>query len=42
MATVPGERLYAAEGYVAGEPIEHSLGDGLAIRFIPMTKLAVP
>ena len=32
MATLPGQRLYAAEGYVAGEPIEHPLGDGLAIR----------
>jgi GNAT superfamily N-acetyltransferase len=40
MATLPGVRLYAARGYVAGEPIEWSLGADLTIRFVPMTKQA--
>jgi GNAT superfamily N-acetyltransferase len=38
MATLPGVRLYAARGYVAGEPILWPLGDGLTIRFVPMRK----
>ena len=38
MATLPGVRLYAARGYVAGEPILWPLEDGLTIRFVPMTK----
>ncbi len=38
MATLPGVRLYAARGYVAGEPILWPLGDGLTINFVPMTK----
>lgn len=38
MATLPGRRLYAAFGYVAGEPIEHPLPGGLSITFVPMTK----
>jgi GNAT superfamily N-acetyltransferase len=42
MGTLPGVRLYAARGYQAGEPIEWPLGDGLAIPFIPMTKIAGP
>lgn len=40
MATLPGVRLYAARGYVAGEPIKWALGDGLTIDFVPMTKSA--
>ena len=43
MGTLPGVRLYAARGYVAGDPIDWPLGDGLAIRFVPMTKqVAIP
>ena len=38
MGTLPGVRLYAARGYVAGEPIDWPLGEGLAIKFVPMTK----
>jgi GNAT superfamily N-acetyltransferase len=40
MATLPGVRLYAARGYIAGEPIQWPLGDGLAIAFVPMSKSA--
>jgi GNAT superfamily N-acetyltransferase len=40
MATLAGVRLYAARGYVAGEPIEWPLGDGLTITFVPMNKHA--
>jgi GNAT superfamily N-acetyltransferase len=38
MATLPGVRLYAARGYVAGEAIRFPLGPGLDIEFVPMTK----
>ena len=38
MATLPGVRLYAARGYVAGEPLLWPLGHGLTISFVPMTK----
>lgn len=38
MATLPGVRLYAKCGYVEGSPVEHPLGDGLTIRFVPMSK----
>lgn len=40
MATLPGVRLYAAHDYVAGDPIEWPLAEGLSIRFVPMTKRA--
>jgi GNAT superfamily N-acetyltransferase len=40
MATLPGIRLYAAQGYVAGEPTKWPLGPGLTIDFLPMTKRA--
>lgn len=36
VATLPGLRLYEAMGYVAEAPIEHDLGDGLMITFVPM------
>ena len=39
MATLPGERLYRARGYVAGSPVEHVLPNGLRIRFVPMRKM---
>lgn len=36
VATLPGRRLYEAMGYVAETPIEHDLGGGLLITFVPM------
>ena len=42
MATLPGVRLYAARGYLAGAPVLWPLGDGLQIEFVPMTKQATP
>jgi GNAT superfamily N-acetyltransferase len=38
MATPSGVKLYASRGYIAGEPIEYPLGDGVTISFVPMTK----
>ncbi len=38
VATLPGQRLYAACGYVAAEPMDHRLEDGSSIRFVPMRK----
>ena len=38
MATLPGLRLYAQCGYIAGDPTQHPLGGGIAITFVPMTK----
>ncbi|MFD0739379.1 GNAT family N-acetyltransferase [Lysobacter koreensis] len=38
MATLPGVRLYQACGYASGSPIQHPLGDGLSIEFVPMHK----
>lgn len=38
MSTLPGVRLYAARGYVAGEPIQWTLPGGLTIEFVPMTR----
>ena len=40
MATLTGLRLYAARGYVAGDPVRWPLGDGLTIEFVPMSKRA--
>ena len=40
MATLPGVRLYAARGYQGASPIDWPLGDGLTIRFLPMSKAA--
>lgn len=40
MATLPGVRLYAARGYQGISTIEWPLGDGLSIRFLPMSKSA--
>ena len=39
MSTLPGVRLYAAHGYVAGPSINHELTPGLMIEFVPMTKV---
>jgi GNAT superfamily N-acetyltransferase len=38
VATLPGVPLYRACGYVAGEPFDHTLAEGLTIRFVPMRK----
>jgi GNAT superfamily N-acetyltransferase len=38
MATLPGERLYRAFGYRAGERVHHALRDGLTIEFVGMRK----
>jgi len=40
MATLPGVRLYAARGYRGSAHVEWPLGDGLSIRFLPMSKTA--
>jgi hypothetical protein len=33
-------RLYEARGYVAAAPIQWSLGGGVSIEFVPMSKQA--
>lgn len=38
MATLPGKRLYEARGYVPGERVRYSVGPGVAIEFVPMSK----
>jgi hypothetical protein len=38
MATLPGQWLYRAQGYVPAAPIKHSLGDDLTIDLVPMRK----
>lgn len=38
MATLPGVRLYAKHGYVAGSPLQYELAPGLNIEFVPMSK----
>jgi GNAT superfamily N-acetyltransferase len=38
MATLPGQRLYRAFGYLAADAIRHPLGGGLTIEFVPMHK----
>lgn len=38
MATLPGQKLYRMYGYLPATPVEHPLGDGLSIRFVPMSK----
>ena len=38
VATLPGERLYAAHGFVAVERIEAPLPDGLTIPFVRMRR----
>jgi GNAT superfamily N-acetyltransferase len=40
MATLPGVRLYAARGYHGTAHVDWPLGDGLSIRFLPMSKTA--
>lgn len=38
MATLPGERLYAACGYAPVEAVRHALADGLTIDFVAMRR----
>ena len=38
MATLPGARLYAKNGYVPGPSIQYELTPGLNIEFVPMSK----
>jgi len=38
MATLPGLEFYSRNGYVPGKPVQHPLGDGLTIEFVPMSK----
>jgi len=38
MATLPGAKLYAARGYVAGPMVNFDVGSGESIQFIPMHK----
>ena len=38
VATMPGRRFYATQGYTTGMPIQHLLDDGLPINFMPMRK----
>ncbi len=40
MATLPGVRLYAARGYSGTAPVDWPLGEGITIRFLPMSKQA--
>jgi len=37
-STLPGQRLYLAHGFVAGEPVDHDRGDGTLMQVIPMSK----
>jgi|GEM_PF-110354 len=37
-ATLPGEPFYRRYGYSARDAEEHPLGDGVSIRFVPMSK----
>jgi hypothetical protein len=41
MATLPGEPLYRAAGYVAVEPVAHTLPDGAVVRFVRMARTLV-
>jgi GNAT superfamily N-acetyltransferase len=38
MATLPGQKLYAARGYVPIGHVTHELAPGLSIEFVPMRK----
>jgi len=41
MATLPGAKLYAARGYIAGPLVHVDVGSGESIEFIPMHKALV-
>jgi GNAT superfamily N-acetyltransferase len=38
MGTLPGVRLYAARGYVAGAQVQYEVAPGVTIEFVPMSK----
>lgn len=38
MSTLPGQRLYAARGYVPGGQVLYPVGPGVTIEFVPMRK----
>jgi GNAT superfamily N-acetyltransferase len=38
MATLPGLKLYQVMSYEAEQPLEHDLGGGITIEFVPMRK----
>ncbi len=38
MATLPGEKLYRTYGFIAGESIQHDMGQDGLITFVPMSK----
>jgi hypothetical protein len=38
MGTLPGVRLYQAQGYVAGELVDYPVAPGVTIQFVPMHK----
>ncbi|HEY3813989.1 MAG TPA: GNAT family N-acetyltransferase [Caulobacteraceae bacterium] len=42
MATLGGLLLYETLGFEAGPAIEHDLGEGLSMRFVPMRKILAP
>lgn len=41
-ATAPGLRFYRARGFVAGDPFEYDLGNGLSKTIVPMEKPLAP
>lgn len=38
MSTLPGLKLYRADGYVGEERVEYDVADGVKIEFVPMRK----
>jgi GNAT superfamily N-acetyltransferase len=42
MATLPGQKLYAARGYVPTGHVKHEMAPGLHIDFVPMRKELKP
>lgn len=38
MATLPGVKLYRAYGYTGSESIAYTIGEGVSIQFVPMSK----
>jgi GNAT superfamily N-acetyltransferase len=42
MATLPGQRLYSAFGYLGDARVDYDLGQGVRIDFVPMRKALEP
>jgi hypothetical protein len=42
MATLPGVKLYRAYGYTGSESVAYTIGKGVTIQFVPMSKTIVP